>query len=112
MEGQILPPESLTNEAIAERLSSTALKSIERKMIKKKNLIYLELNGCSGNIISLLNGQNPDFEYTLNSMVDLRYCNSLMAAEGERAIEKLMAAMDEEYILAVEGAVALKNNGL
>lgn len=112
MEGQILPPESLTNEAIAQRLTSTVLESLKKRTIKKKNLIYLELNGCSGNIISLLNGQNPDFEYTLNSMVDLKYCNSLMAAEGERAIDNLIKAMDEEYILAVEGAVALKNNGL
>ena len=45
-------------------------------------------------------------------MVNLKYSNSLMASEGEKAIEKLMNAMDEEYILAVEGAVALKNNGL
>ncbi|MDS9470960.1 hydrogenase small subunit [Sporosarcina pasteurii] len=112
MEGQILPPENLTNEAIAERLTTTARKNLETGSIQKKNLIYLELNGCSGNIISLLNGQNPDFEYTLNSMVHLRYSNSLMAAEGEQAIEQLLTAMDEEYILAVEGAVALKNNGL
>lgn len=112
MEKQILPPESLTNEAIAERLTNTAMKSIYKGLIPKKNLIYLELNGCSGNIISLLNGQNPDFEYALGSMVNLRYSNSLMAAEGEQAIEKLLHAMEEDYILAVEGAVALKNTGL
>ncbi|MEK5444394.1 hydrogenase small subunit [Fredinandcohnia sp. FSL W7-1320] len=112
MKEQVLPPESLTNEAIAARLTGDALESLNKGIIKKKNLIYLELNGCSGNIISLLNGQNPDFEYTLNSMVNLRYSNSLMAAEGELAIDKLMKAMEEEYILAVEGAVALKNNGL
>lgn len=111
-EEQILPPESLTNEAIAERLTGNTMKSIERGSIKKRNLVYLELNGCSGNIISLLNGQNPDFEYTLNSLANLRYSNSLMAAEGEQAIEELMEALDEDFILAVEGAVALKNNGL
>lgn len=113
MKQHILPPEPLTNEAIAARLTNTAMNSINKGLIKKKNLIYLELNGCSGNIISLLNGQNPDFEYTLNSMVNLRYSNSLMASEGERAIEKMMKALDEgDYILAVEGAVALKNKGL
>jgi hydrogenase small subunit len=108
----ILPPEPLTNEAIAERLTNTAIKQLDRGLIKKRNLVYLELNGCSGNIISLLNGQNPDFEYALNSMVDLRYSNSLMAAEGEQAIAKLMEVMNDDFILAVEGAVALKNNGL
>ena len=45
-------------------------------------------------------------------MVNIQYSNCLMVAEGEKAIEKLMNAIDEEYILAVEGAVALKNNGL
>ena len=112
MDRLILPPEPLTNEAIAERLTSTVMNEIDKGLIKKKNLVYLELNGCSGNIISLLNGQNPDLEYTLNSMIHLRYSNSLMAAEGEHAVEKLMEVLDEDYILAVEGAVALKNNGL
>lgn len=112
MENFVLPPEQLTNEAIAERLKKSAMNSIKNGLIKKKNLIYLELNGCSGNIISLLNGQNPDFEYAFQSMVNFQYSNSLMVSEGEKAIDKLMRAMDEEYILAVEGAVALKNNGL
>lgn len=86
--------------------------SIEKGLIKKQNLVYLELNGCSGNIISLLNGQNPDFEYMFQSMVSLQYSNSLMANEGEKAIERLMSSLDGDYILAVEGAVALKSNGL
>ncbi|SER81931.1 hydrogenase small subunit [Salipaludibacillus aurantiacus] len=112
MKKAVLPPDSLTNEAIAARLTNAADENLKKGLINKRNLVYLELNGCSGNIISLLNGQNPSFEYTLNSLVDLRYSNSLMAAEGEQASEKLMAVLDEDFILAVEGAVALKNNGL
>lgn len=77
-----------------------------------KNLIWLELTGCSGNIISLLNGENPDFKYLINEMVYLIYSNSLMAPEGEAAIEKLVASLDSDYILAIEGAIATKNNGL
>ncbi|PYZ94811.1 Ni/Fe hydrogenase [Salipaludibacillus keqinensis] len=112
MEQPILPPESLTNEAIAARLTTTADKKQREGLIKKRNLVYLELNGCSGNIISLLNGQNPTFEYTLHSLVNLRYSNSLMASEGEQATEKLIDVLDEDFILAVEGAVALKDEGL
>ncbi|WP_066173714.1 hydrogenase small subunit [Bacillus marinisedimentorum] len=112
MEKKVLPPEPLTNEAIAERLKNTAVNRLDDGLIKKQNLVYLELNGCSGNIISLLNGRNPDFAYTLNLMVNLRYSNSLMAAEGEQAIKQLLESLDEDFILAVEGAVALKNNGL
>lgn len=112
MENYILPPEPLTNEAIAARLTAGARNGLANGSVKKKNLVYLELNGCSGNIISLLNGANPDFEYMIGSMVNLVYSNSLMAAEGEKAIERLMNALDEDYILAVEGAVALRDNGL
>ncbi len=77
-------------------------------------LVWLELTGCSGNIISLMNGTNPDLEYFMTSMVELVYSNSLMTAEGENAIKKLIDLMNsgDEYILAVEGAIATKNNGL
>ena len=112
MTNLVLPPEDLSNGAISARLTTTALNNINNGLIQKKNLVYLELNGCSGNIISLLNGQNPDFEYAFTSMVNIQYSNSLMVAEGEKAIEKLMNALQGDYILAVEGAVALKNNGL
>lgn len=108
----ILPPEPLTNEAIALRLTTEARERVQSGDIKKKRLVWLELNGCSGNIISMLNGFNPDFEYAMTSMFDLVYSNSLMAAEGEAAIQQLMNQLDNEFILAVEGAVSLRNNGL
>lgn len=78
----------------------------------KPNLVWLELTGCSGNIISLLNANQPDFQYLITSMVNLMYSNSLMMAEGEAATQKLKSALDTSYILAVEGAVATANNGL
>lgn len=110
----ILPPEAITNEAIAKRLFEEAKQKQRNKEIKKPKLVWLELNGCSGNIISLLNGENPSIEYMMTSMVDLVYSNSLMITEGEKALDKLMNLLrsDEEFILAVEGAVSLKNNGM
>ena len=45
-------------------------------------------------------------------MVNFIYNNSLMAAEGEFAMEKLFGSIGHDYILAVEGAVSTKNNGL
>lgn len=85
---------------------------INRGSLVKKNLIWLELTGCSGNIISLLDGVNPDFKYLISQMTNMVFDNSLMASEGENAMETLMSMADKEYILAVEGAVATKNNGL
>lgn len=80
--------------------------------ISKPNLVWLELTGCSGNIISLLDGANPDFSYLIKEMVNMVYNNSLMAAEGEKAVQHLMDILDTDFILAAEGAVATKNNGL
>jgi hydrogenase small subunit len=78
----------------------------------KRNLIWLELNGCSGNIISLLNGQNPDFTYLISEMTNFIYNNSLTAAEGNQAMNQLFDVIGSDYILAAEGAVSLKNNGI
>ena len=79
---------------------------------KKVNVIWLELNGCSGNIISILNGEDPDFRFFIGQMINLQYNNSLMAAEGDQAYERFLEILDTEFILIAEGAVALKNNGL
>ncbi|HYE69602.1 MAG TPA: hydrogenase small subunit [Anaerovoracaceae bacterium] len=77
----------------------------------KMNLVWLELNGCSGNIISLLNGSEPSFQYMIMEMVNLVYDQALIPCEGERAMDVLFQVLDQEFILAVEGAVATKNNG-
>lgn len=78
---------------------------------EKPSLVWLELNGCSGNIISLLNGSEPNIEYMITGMVNLVYDQSLIPCEGERAMDVLFGVLDREFILAVEGAVATKNNG-
>ena len=85
--------------------------SLKEGIVRKRNLVWLELTGCSGNIISLLDGANPDFQYLISQMVNMYYSNSLMAAEGNKAMQQLSDVMNTDYILAVEGAVATKNNG-
>lgn len=105
-------PEYAARLQTASDLFSKVKDEIRNGTLVKKNLVWLELTGCSGNIISLLDGANPDFKYLISQMTDFIYDNSLMAAEGETAMEKLMGITDKEYILAVEGAVATKNNGL
>lgn len=96
----------------ASVLVHKAINAIHQKTIKKRNLIWLELTGCSGNIISLLDGANPDFKSLASQMVNIIYDNSLMAAEGEAAMERLFSVIGNDYIMAVEGAVSTKDNGL
>lgn len=105
-------PEYNERLQMASDLLNKARSEIMKGVLIKRNLIWLEMTGCSGNIISLLNGSNPDFKYLISQMTNFIYDNSLMAAEGEAAMEQLMNALNKDYILAVEGAVATKNDGL
>ena len=96
----------------ANNLINQARAEIKANRIVKKNLIWLELTGCSGNIISLLDGSDPGFAYMISEMVNLVFDQSVMSAEGEEDMNQLFSMLDQDYILAVEGAVATKNNGL
>lgn len=104
-------PEYESRLKTAKSLVDAARAKIRQGVLKKRNLIWLELTGCSGNIISLLDGANPDFKYLISQMTHFIYDNSLLAAEGENAMNHLFSVLDNDYILAVEGAVATKNNG-
>lgn len=44
-------------------LCKEALDLINHRRTKKINAIWLEVTGCSGNIISLLNAENPGLIY-------------------------------------------------
>lgn len=101
-----------SKQDLSKQLISFAMEGIRKDANKKMNLIWLETNGCSGNIISLLNGNHPDFVYFINDMVYLQYNNSLMTAEGERAYEQFLKTLDTDFILVVEGAVSVKDQGL
>ncbi|ACL75429.1 hydrogenase small subunit [Ruminiclostridium cellulolyticum] len=105
-------PEYAARLKTARELFDRVKDKISEGTLMRRNLVWLELTGCSGNIISLLDGANPDFKYLISQMTNFLYDNSLVAAEGEKAMEKLMGSIGDEYILAVEGAVATKNNGM
>lgn len=85
---------------------------INAGQLQRKKLVWLELTGCSGNIISLLDGNNPDFKYIASQMVQFVYDNSLIVKQGQKAMEQLFGVIGSEFILAVEGAVATKDNGI
>lgn len=101
-----------SKEVTAAKIIDLAVRQVKNLNQSKMNLIWLEAAGCSGNIISLLNAENPNIIYLLQQMVTLTYNNSLMAAEGEAAFERFLDTLKTEFILVVEGAVATKDNGL
>ncbi|WP_242835966.1 hydrogenase small subunit [Clostridium sp. DL-VIII] len=95
----------------SKRFANDVAKAIENKNIKKMNVIWLEATGCSGNIISLLNSENPGLYDILTDIVNFTYNNTLMGLEGEFAFEKFLETLDTEFILLVDGAVSTKENG-
>ena len=78
-------------------------------------ILWLEANTCTGDFLSLLNALNPDVHALLTEHVDLRFSNVSMAAEGNVVMETLFDVAHSErrrYILAVEGCVATRDDGL
>lgn len=95
----------------AKRLSYEAAELIKNRQAKKLNAIWLEVTGCSGNIISFLNSQNPGLDYILKQLINLTYNNTLMTSEGEAAFKTFLDTLNTEFILLVDGAVSTKENG-
>ncbi|MHC1722232.1 MAG: hydrogenase small subunit [Aminipila sp.] len=100
-----------SKDRTARKMLDLAITQFNQSKRNKINLIWLEATGCSGNIISLMNAENPDIIYLLQNMVNLKYNNSLMSTEGNVAFQQFIDTLDTEFILVVEGAVATKDNG-
>ncbi|MBI6873277.1 hydrogenase small subunit [Clostridium aciditolerans] len=95
----------------SRRLTQEAIELINSNRALRLNAMWLEVTGCSGNIISFLNSENPDLTYILTQLVNLTYNNTLMGAEGEFAFEQFLETLNTEFILLVDGAVSTKENG-
>jgi len=98
-------------EITAKRFAEEAVEAIKNEKDKRINAIWLEATGCSGNIVSFLNGDNPGILYTLTQLVNLRFNNTLMSAEGDLAFQQFMDTLNTEFVLLVDGAVSTKDNG-
>ena len=95
----------------AKRLAQDVSQMVKNQTANKINAIWLEATGCSGNIISFLNSENPGMYSILTNIVNLTYNNTLMGAEGDYAFEMFLDTLDTEFILLVDGAISTKDNG-
>lgn len=96
----------------ARKLVEDARLKVMTQGEKKLNAIWLETTGCSGNIISFLNADIPNAYEALIAIVNLTFSNSIMGPEGDAAFEQFLETLDTEFILLVDGAVSLRNEGL
>jgi hydrogenase small subunit len=108
---KVICPLIVDKERSSKVFTSEAIDLIQRGNIKKLNAIWLEVTGCSGNIISFLNSENPGLDYILEKLINLKYNNTLMTSEGEYAFKQFLDTLNTEFILLVDGAVSTAQNG-
>jgi hydrogenase small subunit len=96
----------------ATGLAREVVKMVKNEELPRMNAVWLEVTGCSGNIISLLNSENPGLYEILRNIVNFTYNNTLMGAEGDFAFEKFLETLNTDFILLVDGAVSTKENGM
>ena len=88
-------------------------KAIEKA--QRPSVIWLHFQECTGCSESLLRAEHPTLEKLILDVISLDYHETLMAAAGhqaEKARKDAMAANNGKYILVVEGAIPVKDNGI
>lgn len=100
----------INNNAI--NFAYRAIADIESGVKEKINAVWLETSGCFGEVISLVDADEPDVIYMLEKFINLQFFGSIMADQGERAYERLISVLDSEFIFIISGAIPVKDNGL
>jgi hydrogenase small subunit len=93
----------------AEKMAETAAKG------RKPSVIWLHFQECTGCTESLLRSSAPDVAELILDLVSLDYHETLFAAAGhqiEDALEKAIEENKGKYVLVVEGAIPLKDDGI
>jgi hydrogenase small subunit len=82
---------------------------------RKPSVIWLHFQECTGCTESLLRTSHPDVAELILDMVSLDYHETLFAAAGhqiEEALQQAIAAHSGKFVLVVEGAIPLAEDGI
>jgi hydrogenase small subunit len=82
---------------------------------RRPSVIWLHFQECTGCTESLLRAEHPTIEKLILDIISLDYHETLFAAAGHQAEDARKAAMKAnkgKYILVVEGAIPVKDNGI
>jgi hydrogenase small subunit len=94
----------LSPEAVAQELAAA----------RRPSVIWLHYQECTGDTESLLRTSQPDLASLIFDVISLDYHETVMAAAGhdaEAALHDAIKANDGKFVLVVEGAIPLNNNG-
>ncbi len=90
----------------------------EHMALPNKNklpVVWIETNDSGDNNIAFMNTTYPYLGQVFTDMIDLLYSNTFMAAQGSDALnilEQVSLIYKGKFILVVEGAIPVKDNGL
>jgi hydrogenase small subunit len=82
---------------------------------QRPSVIWLHFQECTGCTESLLRAEHPTLDKLILDVISLDYHETLMAAAGhqaEAARKAAMAAHKGKYVLVVEGAIPVKDDGI
>lgn len=98
-------------------LPSSALGAVVNAMTQSKrpSVIWLQFQECTGCTESLLRSEHPTLEKLILDLISLDYHETLAVAAGHQVEAARKTAMETnkgKYILVVEGAIPMKDNGI
>ena len=103
-----LPP------VFASRIANAIEREIPFAGEKRPSVLWLNLQSCTGCTESFTRSDHPSIAEAVLTMISLDYHETLLAASGKSACQACESAMEEnrgKYILVVEGAVPVSDDG-
>jgi hydrogenase small subunit len=103
---------TITLLGLSQALTPKVVKALESSA-GKPAVVWLEGQDCAGCVESFLNSLEPPAVSLLLDSISLRYCETAMTGSGYKAEEALVKTIAEGgYILVIEGAIPLAEDGL
>lgn len=98
---------------ISQVFNPALIQALE-KGLKRHPVLWIQGQGCTGCSVSLLNSVDPSIADVLLKVISLQFHPTVMASEGETALENLYAVAKEyqgRFSLVVEGAIPTAAEG-
>ena len=86
-----------------------------QKSDSRPTVIWLHFQDCTGCTETLLRTSAPDVAHLILDVISLDYHETLMAASGaqaEAALQSAIAQNEGKFVLVVEGAIPMKDEGV
>ncbi|AMM39969.1 quinone-reactive Ni/Fe-hydrogenase small chain [Candidatus Desulfofervidus auxilii] len=100
--------------SLSQMVIPEVVEALEKAAAGKPPVLWIQGASCSGCSVSLLNTVHPTIAEVLLKIIDLKFHPTIMAADGEMAIDALEKTASEnkgKYVLVVEGAIPTGKGG-